>query len=225
MTWTELVLSAAPARGERPAVTEIRTGEALTYAALSRRITLIAGGLRRRGLRPGHRILIDLPPGLNLLVGTHAAAWAGGVVCFADPGGEATMAIDDPGALNALAAGGEALEFGPIAGPAMILGGQVLTQADLTDDLRRLSKAGLIRPGDVLLASLTDRLRSLRLLDLALLNGAHIVLAHEPTVLGLRVLAAEHGAGVVAVPADLARRLAGQTELRVLEDSAFARRA
>lgn len=223
MTWTELVLSAAPARADRPAVTEIRTGESLSYAALHRRITQIAAGLRDRGVRPGHRVLVDLPPGLPMLVGTHAAAWAGGVVCFADPGGEAVLSIADAAVLGELAGGG-ALEFGPIAGPALILKGRVLTHADLTDDLRRSAKSGLVPADEVVLAAVADRVRLLRLFDLALLAGGRLVLAHEPTVLGLRVLAAEHAAGLVVAPGEVARRFAGAEGFRVVDESALERR-
>lgn len=242
MTWTELVLSAAPERGDRLAVTEVRTGEVLSYAALSRRVTQAAAGLRRRGLRPGDRVSVDLPPGIALLLAVHAVSWAGGVVSFAHPNGRARMAVTynrfdpeetrqvftvepTPGASTfAELYTGDALEFGPIAGPALALGDRVLSQADLTDDLRRMAKGGMIGRGDVVLAAVSDRLRSLRLLGLALTAGAHVVLAYEPTLIGCRVLMSEHRATMMVGPADLGRRLAGQRGIRVVDEMVFSQR-
>lgn len=242
MTWTELVLSAAPDRGDRLAVTEVRTGEVLSYATLARRVTQAAAGLRRRGLRPGERVAVDLPPGIALLLAVHSVSWAGGVVSLSHPNGQARMIVTHgpvspqesrpvftveptPGAspFHELYTG-EALEFGPIAGPALALGERVLSQADLTDDLRRLAKSGLFARDDVILAAVSDRLRLLRLLDVALMAGAHVVLAYGPTLIGCRVLMAEHRAGVLVAPPELARKVAGQPGVRVFDEAMFGQR-
>ncbi|MGV9537676.1 hypothetical protein ACWDR9_29035, partial [Streptosporangium sandarakinum] len=51
-TWTDVVLSAAGHRGERPAVTDAATGDVLSYAALAGLVQLAPtrpqGGGRRR---------------------------------------------------------------------------------------------------------------------------------------------------------------------------------
>ncbi|WP_343949615.1 AMP-binding protein [Nonomuraea longicatena] len=234
MTWTELVMSAAPGRGDRPAVTDVRTGEVLTYATLAKRVTHAAAGLRRYGLRYGDRVLVDLPPGAAMPTAAHAVAWAGGVVVLNRPGSDspprsrsipfgivAPQRREGPKeALGLLDLVGETeVEFGPLAGPALSAGAdRVLTHEELAGDLRRLATRLLITKDDVVLVAVSDRLRALRTMDMALMSGAHMVVAHEPTLIGCRVLASEHQATLVVAPFELARRLLGNPYLRVVDE-------
>ncbi|MFI6298044.1 AMP-binding protein [Nonomuraea sp. NPDC050790] len=237
MTWTELVMNAAPAGGDRPAVTDVRTGEVMTYATLVRRVTHAAAGLRRHGLRYGDHVMVDLPPGAALPCAVHAIAWSGGVVLL-NPGGATRLAVVNrkresraekvftfepgPGPDRfAGLVGEERVDFGPLAGPALTLDGRrVLSHEELAGDLRRLASRLLIGKDDVVLVAVTDVFKALRTLDLALMCGAHVVVAHEPTLIGCRVLASEHAATLVVAPYELARRLLGDPLLRVVDDRA-----
>ncbi|WP_327089926.1 AMP-binding protein [Nonomuraea sp. NBC_01738] len=238
MTWTELVMSAAPGRGDRPAVTDVRTGEVLTYATFVKRVTHVAGGLRRRGLRYGERVLVDLPPGAAMACAVHAVAWAGGVVVM---GGRAATRLailqrgrdmeaqevityePTPGFTRFIDLFGDhTVEFGPLAGPALTLDGdRVLTHEELAGDLRRVAGRMVIGKDDVVLLAVTDRFKALRAMDMALTSGAHVIVAHDPTLIGCRVLAGEHNATLVVAPYDLARRLLGDPLLRVIDERAF----
>ncbi|NYF42281.1 acyl-coenzyme A synthetase/AMP-(fatty) acid ligase [Streptosporangium sandarakinum] len=79
-TWTDVVLSAAGHRGERPAVTDAATGDVLSYAALAGRIGPATAELRDRGVAPGDRVVVRLPPGPGFPLAVHAAAAAGALV-------------------------------------------------------------------------------------------------------------------------------------------------
>lgn len=236
--WTELVLNSAPEQGDRPAVTDVRTGEVLTFSGFARRVMLGAAGLRRRGLRTGDRVIVDLPPGATLPLAVHTVAWAGGVVVCPYTDNTARMMITqgkweqtepevrqvftvEPTAGASLFTDlirGEPWEFGPITGPALDLGGgRVLTNNELASDLREVAARGLVRKGDVVLAAVTDRPCLVRLVDVALMSGAQVIIAHDPTLIGCRVLAEEHRATVVIAPRELARRLALPGR-RVLEE-------
>ncbi|PZG19698.1 AMP-binding protein [Nonomuraea aridisoli] len=239
MTWTELVMAAAPMQGDQPAVSDVRTGEVLSYAAFARRVGRAAGGLRDHGLRYGDRVLVDLPLGAALPVAVHAVAWAGGIAVLA-PSGPARMLITQhdvppaaevehvftlrpaPGAtpFAELLAGGT-VEFGPLAGPALSLDGERLLDNDeLATDLRRLATRLVIGKDDVVINAVSEPFRGLRVIDLAMTAGAHVVVPHEPTLIGCRVLAAERRATVVVAPYDLARRLLGDPVLRVVDERA-----
>ncbi|NRQ33294.1 AMP-binding protein [Nonomuraea sp. NN258] len=240
MTWTELVMDSASIQGDQPAVKDVRTGEALSYTAFRRRVTKAAAGLRRHGLRIGRRVIVDLPFGAVLPVAVHAVAWAGGVAVLRSTG-PADMMITRgpaeppkaevrkvfavrpfPGALPFAGLIGEAtLEFGPLAGPALSVDGErVLDHAELTTDLRKVAARLVIAKDDVVLAAVGDPFTGLRVLDLAMLAGARVVIAHEPSLVGCRVLAQEHRATMVVAPYDLARRLLGDPTLRVIDERA-----
>ncbi|MFI6499084.1 AMP-binding protein [Nonomuraea typhae] len=239
MTWTELVMQAAPARGDRPAVTDVRTGEVMTYATLVRRVTHAAAGLRRHGLRYGDRVLVDLPPSAALPCAVHAVAWSGGVAVLGPTSTAAGLAIVNrrrdtraekvftfepgQGADRFSSLVGEAsVDFGPLAGPALSLDGRhVLTHEDLTGDLRRLATRLHVVKDDVVLIAVNDPLKALRTMDLVFACGAQVVVAHEPTLIGCRVLASEHAATLVVAPYELARRLLGDPLLRVIDDRAI----
>ncbi|MFI6919706.1 AMP-binding protein [Nonomuraea spiralis] len=242
MTWTELVMGSAPSKGDQPAVSDVRTGEVLSYAQFARRVTRAAAGLRRDGLTAGDRVLIDLPLGAALPVAVHAVAWAGGIAVLRGAGParmmitlgrhDADVAAADrvyafrptPGAfpfaglLNA-----SPLEFGPLAGAALALGaGRVLDHDELAADLRNLAARLVIGKDDVVVNAAGDLVKGLRVLDLAVMSGAHVVIAaNEPTVIGCRVLAAERGATMVVAPYDVARRLLGDPSLRVVDERAI----
>ncbi|RSN07587.1 hypothetical protein DMB42_23425 [Nonomuraea sp. WAC 01424] len=242
MTWTELVMGSAPSKGDQPAVSDVRTGEVLSYAQFARRVTRAAAGLRRDGLTAGDRVLIDLPLGAALPVAVHAVAWAGGIAVLRGAGParmmitlgrhDADVAAADrvyafrptPGAfpfaglLNA-----SPLEFGPLAGAALALGaGRVLDHDELAADLRNLAARLVIGKDDVVVNVAGDLVKGLRVLDLAVMSGAHVVIAaNEPTVIGCRVLAAERGATMVVAPYDVARRLLGDPSLRVVDERAI----
>ncbi|MGW0806910.1 AMP-binding protein [Nonomuraea sp. NPDC002799] len=241
MTWTELVMTAAPRRSDQPAVSDVRTGEVLTYGAFGRRVTRAAAGLRRQGLRYGDHVLIDVPLGAALPVAIHAVAWAGGVSVLASSG-TARMMITHrhydpaeakveqvfsfqpaPGAKPfAELLTDRTVEFGPLAGPAITLDGEHLFDHDeLAADLRRLAARLVIGKDDVVINAVSEPFRGLRVIDLAMTKGAHVVIAHEPSLIGCRVLAAERRATIVVAPYDLARRLLGDPILRVVDERAI----
>ncbi|MEV5897884.1 AMP-binding protein [Nonomuraea fuscirosea] len=240
MTWTELVMSAAPTQGDQPAVSDVRTGDVLSYAAFARRVTRAAAGLRALGLRYGERVLVDVPQGTHLPVAVHAVAWAGGTAVLSASGASRFMIAHEghdpaaakvdqvfsflpaPGArsFSELLSSG-AVEFGPLAGPALTLDGErLLDNTELTTDLRRLATRLVIAKDDVLISAVSESFRGLRVIDLAMMSGAHVVVAHEPSLLGCRVLAQERRATVVVAPYDLARRLLGNPVLRVVDERA-----
>ncbi|MFB4277180.1 AMP-binding protein [Nonomuraea sp. MTCD27] len=240
MTWTELVMAAAPMQGDQPAVSDVRTGEVLSYAAFGRRVTRAAQGLRAQGLRYGDPVLVNVPLGATLPVAVHAVAWAGGVAVLG-AAGEARMMIAqdhyDPAAVKVdqvfsfrpapgarpfaelLSSG--AVEFGPLAGPAFTLGGErVFDNTELATDLRRLAARLVIGKDDVVISAVSEPFRGLRVIDLAMMSGARVVVAHEPSLVGCRVLAQERRATMVVAPYDLARRLLGDPILRVVDERA-----
>ncbi|MCA2175069.1 long-chain fatty acid--CoA ligase [Nonomuraea glycinis] len=240
MTWTELVMGSTATQGDQPAVSDVRTGAMLSHAAFARRVTHAAAGLRRYGLRYGDRVLVNLPLGAALPVAVHAVAWAGGVAVLGGSG-EARMMITHRGcdaaaadvrhvfAVEAAAGalpfsellGDGTVEFGPLAGPALTLDGhRIFDHDELAGDLRKLVTRLVVGKDDVVLAAVGDVFKGLRLLDAALMSGAHVVIAHEPTVVGCRVLAHEHGATLAVAPYELARRLVGTPALRVVDERA-----
>ncbi|TDC04634.1 hypothetical protein E1267_22335 [Nonomuraea longispora] len=238
MTWTELVMAAAPTRGEQPAVSDVRTGEVLSYATFVKRVTRAAAGLRSQGLRYGDKVIVNVPPGATLPVATHSVAWAGGVVVLA-ASGSARMLITqrhyDPAATRVEQVYSfrpvegakpftelldeREVEFGPLAGPALTFDGRrVFDHGELAGDLRRLAARAAITENDVVISAVNDPFRALRVIDLAMTCGAHVVVAHEPSLVGCRVLAEERRASVVVAPYDLARRLLREPALRVVDE-------
>lgn len=233
-------MSAAPTQGDQPAVSDVRTGDVLSYAAFARRVTRAAAGLRAHGLRYGERVLVDVPQGAHLPVAVHAVAWAGGTAVLSASGASRFMIAHEghdptaakvdqvfsflpaPGArpFGELLSSGT-VEFGPLAGPALTLDGErLLDNAELTTDLHRLASRLVIAKDDVLISAVSEPFRGLRVIDLAMMSGAHVVVAHEPSLVGCRVLAQERRATVVVAPYDLARRLLGNPLLRVVDERA-----
>ncbi|MGN9838959.1 AMP-binding protein [Nonomuraea sp. H19] len=240
MTWTELVMAAAPTKGDQPAVSDVRTGEVVSYSAFVRRVTRAAAGLRRQGLRFGERVLVNVPLGASLPVAVHSVAWAGGVAVLGAAGTARMMITQrdhDPAAAKVervfsfLPAPGAtpfgdllnsgALEFGPLAGPAIAPDGRrVLDHDELAADLRRVAARLVIGKDDVVINAASGVFRGLRVVDLAMMSGAHVVIAHEPSLVGCRVLAQERRATLVVAPYDVARRLLGDPVLRVIDERA-----
>ncbi|MEO3870567.1 AMP-binding protein [Nonomuraea sp. B12E4] len=233
-------MAAAPIQGDQTAVSDVRTGEVLSYSQFMRRVTRAAAGLRRQGLRYGEHVLVDVPLGATLPVAVHSVAWAGGVAVLGHTG-PARMMITQrhdraagadveqvfsfqpaPGAkpfgelLN-----DRTVEFGPLAGPAITLDGErVYDHDELATDLRRLAARLVISKDDVVISAVSEPFRGLRVVDLAMMSGAHVVIAHEPSLVGCRVLAAERRATIVVAPYELARRLLGDPILRVVDERA-----
>ncbi|MBF8188737.1 AMP-binding protein [Nonomuraea sp. K274] len=240
MTWTELVMAAAPTQGDQPAVSDVRTGEVLSYSAFVRRVTRAAAGLRRQGLRFGDHVLVDVPLGATLPVAIHSVAWAGGVAVLNNSGAARMMITQrhyDAAAVKveqvysfepvrgAMPFAGlmseRGIEFGPLAGPALTLDGERLfDHIELAGDLRKLAARLVIGKDDVVISAVSEAFRGLRVVDLAMMSGAHVVIAHEPSLIGCRVLAAERRATMVVAPYDLARRLLGDPILRVVDERA-----
>lgn len=67
-------------------VTEMRTGRAVTFAELEADIAAVAAGLVRQGVRPGDRVALLVPPGIDLTVAVYACWRVGAVIVVADAG-------------------------------------------------------------------------------------------------------------------------------------------
>ncbi|HWJ53011.1 MAG TPA: alpha/beta fold hydrolase, partial [Propionibacteriaceae bacterium] len=70
------------------AVTELSRGRtrALSFAELEQRIQRAAAGLQADGVRPGQRVALLVPPGIDLTVAVYACWRAGAVIVVADAG-------------------------------------------------------------------------------------------------------------------------------------------
>ncbi|MBN6053357.1 hypothetical protein JYK22_15565, partial [Nonomuraea sp. RK-328] len=244
MTWTELVMGAAAEHDGDPTMTDVRTGQVLARSAFARRVARVAGGLRTRGLRYGEQVLIDLPLGIELAVAVHSVVWAGGVAALhtrgparmliaqrvqgpARPDVEHVFSVEpSPDAQPFTVLEGErTVDFGPLAGPALVLyGGRTLRLEELTDHLRKIDEELLLEEWDTVLAAVSDDpFKGLWVVDIAMTAGCSVVIAHEPTVLGCRVLIAEHAVSITIASSELARKLSGDPELHVLDERAIVR--
>jgi pimeloyl-ACP methyl ester carboxylesterase len=70
------------------AIVAVRRGVAsrLSFATLEDRIAVAAARLQEAGVRPGHRVALLVPPGLDLTVAVYACWRAGAVIVVADAG-------------------------------------------------------------------------------------------------------------------------------------------
>ena len=70
------------------AVAEVHDGqvETTSFAELETRIADLAAGLRADGVRPGDRVALLIPPGVDLTVAVYACWRAGAVIVVADAG-------------------------------------------------------------------------------------------------------------------------------------------
>ena len=86
------VVSVAPGTSDggdsRPAIAELHRGgnRVISFAKLDDRIGALADGLRRAGVRPGHRVALLVPPGLDLTSTVYACWQAGAAIVVADAG-------------------------------------------------------------------------------------------------------------------------------------------
>jgi olefin beta-lactone synthetase len=71
-----------------PAIVERGRGRnrVIPFAELHHRIGALADGLRRAGVRPGHRVALLVPPGVDLAATVYACWQAGAVIVVADAG-------------------------------------------------------------------------------------------------------------------------------------------
>ena len=71
-----------------PAIAELghRGTRVISFAGLRDRVSALAEGLRRVGVRPGHRVALLVPPGLDLTTTVYACWQSGAVIVVADAG-------------------------------------------------------------------------------------------------------------------------------------------
>ncbi len=71
-----------------PAIAELGRGETrvISFGGLRDRVSALAEGLRRVGVRPGHRVALLVPPGLDLTTTVYACWQSGAVIVVADAG-------------------------------------------------------------------------------------------------------------------------------------------
>jgi olefin beta-lactone synthetase len=84
----DLVVELAAGDDSGPAIAELGGGttRVTSFAELNDRVDALADGLRRVGLRPGHRVALLVPPGLDLTAAVYACWRAGAVIVVADAG-------------------------------------------------------------------------------------------------------------------------------------------
>ena len=70
------------------AIAELGRGgtRVISFAKLEDRVCALADGLRRVGVRPGHRVALLVPPGLDLTAAVYACWQAGAAIVVADAG-------------------------------------------------------------------------------------------------------------------------------------------
>ena len=68
------------------AVSDGVSGDAIDFAAFVARVDAVAAALAGRGLRPGDRVAMLVPPGIDLIVAVYGVWRAGGVTVIADRG-------------------------------------------------------------------------------------------------------------------------------------------
>jgi acyl-coenzyme A synthetase/AMP-(fatty) acid ligase/pimeloyl-ACP methyl ester carboxylesterase len=83
-----VVGTAVGARPDDPAIAELGRGDTrvTSFAELENRVEVLADGLRRVGVRPGHRVALLVPPGLDLAAAVYACWRAGAAIVVADAG-------------------------------------------------------------------------------------------------------------------------------------------
>ncbi len=98
----EYVMAGFSALGEKVAIIDGETGQAMTYAQLDRRIRAVAAGLQHRGIGPGDVIAIFSPNLPDYAVLFHAAALVGAISTTANPlytPRELRLQLEDSGAV------------------------------------------------------------------------------------------------------------------------------
>jgi olefin beta-lactone synthetase len=84
----DLVVGMAAGDDSCPAIVELSGGSSrvISFAELDDRVGALAHGLRRVGVRPGHRVALLVPPGIDLTAAVYACWQAGAVIVVADAG-------------------------------------------------------------------------------------------------------------------------------------------
>jgi acyl-coenzyme A synthetase/AMP-(fatty) acid ligase/pimeloyl-ACP methyl ester carboxylesterase len=82
-TWAALV---ARRHDHTVAVVDGSTGRQVSFAELHDRVMSVAAGLGERGVRPGDRVAMLVPPGIDLVTAVYAVWRAGAVTVIADRG-------------------------------------------------------------------------------------------------------------------------------------------
>ncbi len=72
--------------GEREAFVDLATGDSVTFAELAQRVERVAVELVRRGVRPGDRVAMLTPPGVDFVAAVYGVWRAGAVTVIADRG-------------------------------------------------------------------------------------------------------------------------------------------
>ena len=82
------VAAGARSHDSDPAIAELSRGSTrvTSFAELENRVEALADGLRRVGVRPGHRVALLVPPGLDLTTAVYACWRAGAAIVVADAG-------------------------------------------------------------------------------------------------------------------------------------------
>ena len=84
----DLVVGVAAGGDSCPAIADLGGGGTcvISFAELEDRVAALADGLRRVGVRPGHRVALLVPPGIDLAATVYACWLAGAVIVVADAG-------------------------------------------------------------------------------------------------------------------------------------------
>ncbi len=85
VTVTEQLMRGLENRGDRVAMTDGTTGQALTAKELADRIRRLAGGLSERGFGPGATVALMAPNMPDYATVFHGVAWAGGTITTINP--------------------------------------------------------------------------------------------------------------------------------------------
>jgi olefin beta-lactone synthetase len=84
----DLVVGVAAGGDSSPAIAELGAGgtRVISFTELEDRVDALAHGLRRVGVRPGHRVALLVPPSVDLTAAVYACWQAGAVIVVADAG-------------------------------------------------------------------------------------------------------------------------------------------
>ena len=111
--WARL-LDRVAATPDELAVAEVRSGRRMTFAQFESDVAAVAAGLAAHGVRPGERVALLVPPGIDLTVAVYACWRLGAVIVVADAG------LGLPGMGRALRGAGPAHVVGIAKGLAAI---------------------------------------------------------------------------------------------------------
>src|ERR1700739_2147023 len=117
-TLLDMLAEQVDSRPDSEALVELtaRGADRLTYRQLWDRASHVAGGLRAAGVRPGDRVAVRYPAGIDWVLAFWGTVMAGGVVAAVNnrsPPPEVDCALRDPGARVDLAPGVPLPDAGP----------------------------------------------------------------------------------------------------------------